>query len=110
MIRWGDWFARDFAVLYVVTLLTTQWGWTEGGAAATAGLLLAIMSLTALVTYVPTAKWVDRSAFPTSVHRRHVPALLALSHLPRTAAESLCLAGPAHHGRSRRDVCDQRPP
>ena len=64
MIRWGDWFARDFAVLYVVTLLTTQWGWTEGGAASTAGLLLAIMSLTALVTYVPTAKWVDRSASP----------------------------------------------
>lgn len=64
LIRWGDWFARDFAVLYVVTLLTTRWGWSEGAAAETSGYLLAIMAATALATYVPIAKWVDRSPSP----------------------------------------------
>lgn len=63
-IRWGDWFARDFAVLYVVLALTTRWGLTEDAAAATAGWLLALMATTALATYVPIAKWVDRSASP----------------------------------------------
>lgn len=63
-IRWGDWFARDFAVLYVVTVLMNTGEWTEAGAAGAAGLLLAIMATTALATYVPTAKWVDRSASP----------------------------------------------
>jgi len=63
-IRWGDWFARDFAVLYVVALLTQQFGWSEGDAARTAGGLLAVMNLTALSTYVPIAKWVDRSSSP----------------------------------------------
>jgi len=63
-IRWGDWFARDFAVLYVVSLLTREWGWTDPAAAATAGWLLALMGVTALATYVPMAKWVDRSASP----------------------------------------------
>ena len=64
LIRWGDWFARDFAVLYVVSLLTAQWGWTERAATASAGYLLAIMAGTALATYVPIAKWVDRSPSP----------------------------------------------
>ncbi len=63
-IRWGDWFARDFAVLYVVSLLTTEWGWTDGTATATAGWLLALMATTALATYIPIAKWVDRSPSP----------------------------------------------
>ena len=63
-IRWGDWFARDFAVLYVVSLLTREWGWSEDAATLTAGYLLAIMGLTALATYVPIAKWVDRSPSP----------------------------------------------
>jgi hypothetical protein len=63
-IRWGDWFARDFAVLYVVSILTTRWGWTERSATEAAGWLLAIMATTALVTYIPIAKWVDRSASP----------------------------------------------
>jgi hypothetical protein len=63
-IRWGDWFARDFAVLYVVTLLVDRWGWTERAAVETSGLLLAIMATTALVTYVPVAKWIDRSSSP----------------------------------------------
>lgn len=63
-IRWGDWFARDFAVLYVVSLLTRDWGWSDQAAAAMAGWLLAIMATTALATYVPVAKWVDRSPSP----------------------------------------------
>jgi hypothetical protein len=64
LIRWGDWFARDFAVLYVVSLLTTRWGWTDRSATEAAGWLLALMATTALVTYVPIAKWVDRSSSP----------------------------------------------
>jgi hypothetical protein len=63
-IRWGDWFARDFAVLYVVNLLVTRYGWTERAAAATAGYLLAVMAATALATYVPVAKMVDASDSP----------------------------------------------
>jgi hypothetical protein len=63
-IRWGDWFARDFAVLYVVNLLVVRYGWTERAAAATAGYLLAVMAATALATYVPVAKMVDRSDSP----------------------------------------------
>jgi hypothetical protein len=63
-IRWGDWFARDFAVLYVVNLLVVRYGWTERAAAATAGYLLAVMAATALATYVPVAKLVDRSDSP----------------------------------------------
>jgi hypothetical protein len=63
-IRWGDWFARDFAVLYVVSLLIDRWGWSERAAIETSGLLLTIMATTALATYVPMAKWIDRSASP----------------------------------------------
>jgi hypothetical protein len=63
-IRWGDWFARDFAVLYIVNLLTTSWGWTERSATETSGMLLAIMAITALATYIPIAKWVDRAPSP----------------------------------------------
>ncbi|MEO6223028.1 MAG: MFS transporter [Vicinamibacterales bacterium] len=63
-IRWGDWFARDFAVLYVVSLLVDRWGWNEAAAIKTAGFLLTVMATTALATYVPMAKWIDRSASP----------------------------------------------
>lgn len=63
-IRWGDWFARDFAVLYVVSLLVERWGWSERAAIETSGLLLTIMATTALATYVPMAKWIDRSTSP----------------------------------------------
>jgi hypothetical protein len=63
-IRWGDWFARDFAVLFVVSLLTQQWGWNDAAATKTAGYLIAITNLTALATYIPVAKWIDRSASP----------------------------------------------
>lgn len=64
LIRWGDWFARDFAVLYVVSLLSQECGWPERAATEAAGLLLAIMAFVALATYVPIAKWVDRSPSP----------------------------------------------
>ena len=63
-IRWGDWFARDFAVLYVVGLLVDQAGATKLAAAEIAGVLIAITNLTALATYIPIAKWVDRSTSP----------------------------------------------
>lgn len=64
LIRWGDWFARDFAVLYVVSLLVDQWGWNERAAIQTSGFLLAVMATTALATYVPMAKWIDKSPSP----------------------------------------------
>jgi MFS family permease len=64
LIRWGDWFARDFAVLYVVAMLTTRWGWSERSATEAAGWLMALMATTALATYIPIAKWVDRSSSP----------------------------------------------
>jgi MFS family permease len=89
-IRWGDWFARDFAVLYVVTLLTSRFGWSEQAAAGTAGLLLAIMATTALVTYVPMAKWIDRAPSPrpfigtTFLLFALFPILLVI--MPRAAA------------------------
>jgi MFS family permease len=63
-IRWGDWFARDFAVLYVFMILTTRFGWTGVHATETSGYLLAIMNITALATYIPIAKWIDRSPSP----------------------------------------------
>ena len=63
-IRWGDWFARDFAVLYVVWLLTTRYGWDEASATQASGSLLAIMATTALATYIPMAKWIDRASSP----------------------------------------------
>ena len=63
-IRWGDWFARDFAVLYVVSMLVDRWGWTERAAIETSGFLLAVMATSALATYVPMAKWIDRSSSP----------------------------------------------
>jgi predicted MFS family arabinose efflux permease len=63
-IRWGDWFARDFAVLYVVLVLTDRWGWAEFDARVASGYLLSLMGLVALATYVPVAKWADRAASP----------------------------------------------
>lgn len=55
-LRWGDWFVRDFAVLYVVGVLLRS--------KAEAGVLLALTSITALVTYVPMGKLVDRASSP----------------------------------------------
>lgn len=63
-VRWGDWFARDFAVLYVVNTLVERWAWNERDAIEMSGMLLAIMATTALITYIPMAKWIDRSQWP----------------------------------------------
>jgi MFS family permease len=63
-IRWGDWFARDFAVLYVFTILTTRWGWSGDAATKATGTLMALMAATALATYIPMAKWIDKSESP----------------------------------------------
>ena len=56
ILRWGDWFVRDFAVLYVVGVLLRS--------KAEAGILLAVTSLTALITYIPIGKLVDRAKSP----------------------------------------------
>src|SRR5262249_18347741 len=62
-IRWGDWFAREFAPLYVIGVLLGA-GWQHSGGKETVGVLIAIMNLTALATYVPVAKMIDRSPSP----------------------------------------------
>ena len=46
------------------TILTTRFGWTVDHATETSGYLLAIMNITALATYIPIAKWIDRSPSP----------------------------------------------
>lgn len=56
LLRWGDWFVRDFAILYVVGVL--------GRSNQEAGALLALTSFTALLTYIPVGKMVDRAASP----------------------------------------------
>lgn len=63
-IRWGDWFVRSFSALYVYSLLTGEFGWSPPRAGAIVGVLIAITNLTALATYVPVAKWVDRARSP----------------------------------------------
>jgi MFS family permease len=55
-LRWGDWFVRDFAVLYVVGVL--------GRSNQEVGVLLALTSFTALLTYIPVGKMVDRASSP----------------------------------------------
>lgn len=56
MLRWGDWFVRDFAVLYVVEVLHQS--------KAEAGFLVGLTSFTALATYIPISKLIDRAATP----------------------------------------------
>jgi MFS family permease len=56
LLRWGDWFVRDFAALYVVAVL--------GRSAAEYGLLASLTALTALATYIPVGKLADRVANP----------------------------------------------
>lgn len=64
LIRWGEWFVRGFAALYIYDLLTAELAWKPAAAAAAVGVLIAAGNLTALVTYIPVAKWVDRSPSP----------------------------------------------
>lgn len=56
ILRWGDWFVRDFAVLYVVGVLLRS--------KVEVGVLLAVTSLTALITYIPVGKMVDKAKSP----------------------------------------------
>lgn len=53
LIRWGDNFVRDFTALYVVGVL--------GRSAVEYGALASLTAFTALVTYIPMGKWIDRS-------------------------------------------------
>jgi len=55
-LRWGDWFIRDFAVLYVVSVL--------GQSGKEAGFLVGLTSFAALVTYIPIAKMIDSAPSP----------------------------------------------
>jgi predicted MFS family arabinose efflux permease len=56
LLRWGDWFVRDFAGVYVVFHLQQP--------SMRYGELAALTSFTALVTYIPVGKLVDRAASP----------------------------------------------
>jgi hypothetical protein len=56
LIRWGNWFARDFAVLYVMGVLMRS--------SKEAGMLLALTSLVALISYIPMGKIIDASKSP----------------------------------------------
>lgn len=53
-LRWGDWFVRDFAALYVVAVL--------GRTPAEYGLLASLTAFTSLLTYIPVGKLADRSS------------------------------------------------
>jgi len=53
ILRWGDWFVRDFAAIYVVGVL--------GRSPQDYGFLVALTSFTALATYIPAGKMVDRA-------------------------------------------------
>ncbi|MEO6462525.1 MAG: MFS transporter, partial [Candidatus Eisenbacteria bacterium] len=52
LVRWGDWLARDFIVLYCLKTL--------GISTALFGTLVALQMTTALATYFPVAAIVDR--------------------------------------------------
>lgn len=54
--RWGDWFVRDFAALYVAAVL--------GRSAAEYGLLASLTAFTALVTHIPVGKLAGRVGNP----------------------------------------------
>ncbi len=56
LLRWGNWFVRDFASLYVVAVL--------GRSAAEYGSLAALSSAVALVSYIPVGKMIDRAPSP----------------------------------------------
>src|SRR6185436_7087965 len=56
LLRWGEWFVRDFAVLYVVGVLKRE--------EEEAGMLLALTAVSALLTYIPMAKRIDQATSP----------------------------------------------
>lgn len=56
LLRWGDWFVRDFAGVYVVFYLHQP--------SMRYGELAALTSATALITYIPVGKLVDKAPSP----------------------------------------------
>lgn len=56
LIRWGDWFVRDFSALYVVFIL--------GRSPQEYGMLAALSAAVALATYIPVGKLADRLGDP----------------------------------------------
>lgn len=64
LIRWGEWFVRSFAALYVFDLLAHRLNWRAESAASMVGILVAVGNITALTTYLPVARWADRSSSP----------------------------------------------
>lgn len=56
ILRWGDWFVRDFAALYVVGRLLRS--------PQEYGLLASLSAFCALVSYIPVSKLVDRARSP----------------------------------------------
>ncbi|MFH0939922.1 MAG: MFS transporter [Planctomycetota bacterium] len=56
ILRWGDWFVRDFAAVYVVGVLLQS--------PRDYGFLAALTAFIALITYIPIAKLVDRAPSP----------------------------------------------
>jgi hypothetical protein len=56
LLRWGDWFVRDFAAIYVVVVL--------GQSPKMYGSLASLQALTALLTYIPVGKMVDNAKSP----------------------------------------------
>jgi MFS family permease len=61
-LRWGDWFVRDFASLYVVFVLFKNIDPTL--ASQNYAYLLSLTAFTALITYIPFAKIIDRMESP----------------------------------------------
>jgi MFS family permease len=77
LVRWGDWLARDFIVLYCLK--------TIGISTALFGTLVALQMTTALATYLPVATLVDRGHQRPFVGLTFVlfaltPACFALAH------------------------------
>lgn len=56
LLRWGDWFVRDFAGVYVVFYLNQP--------SRSYGQWVALTSATALITYIPVGKLVDKAPSP----------------------------------------------
>ncbi|HEY3323957.1 MAG TPA: MFS transporter [Planctomycetota bacterium] len=59
ILRWGEWFIRDFAVIYVVFHL-----YQSADAADKAGALASLSSWVALLMYIPMGKIIDASSSP----------------------------------------------
>ena len=89
LIRWGDWFARDFAVLYVVYAAHDHSGaGPKSTATQAAGWLMATDGDDRARDLHSDGEVDRRGRVAEAVHRRHVPAVLAVPDLPRAAADA----------------------